>query len=301
MVLALAGWAAAGGVAVAETQVTTYIVKVQEERENTRWTLTEWLRIKERMKMMDVWLAMFSDPKKDKFQPELALSYGLTRGTYQRDSGTGDAASTRTGSLSGSAGKAQLWLTNIISSTIGVRTLNIDLGGEYYRRQTGELALTGASAAAGADAPAIGHGLTSQYYTGDLRIFGRNVQDSSLVLKYGRYVQKNAIFAEDEDAAAWSPRGAVAGAELQLYFFRWLGAEGNYLAFGDSSSAQGSAAQKGTYYDYLAYIEISLLRLQGGLYQEEWTMRDANDGEGAAGTERKTVEKGSIAGVKLQF
>ncbi len=37
----------------AETYVTTYVTKVQEQRKSTRWTLTEWLRIKERMKLMD--------------------------------------------------------------------------------------------------------------------------------------------------------------------------------------------------------------------------------------------------------
>ena len=61
-------------IARGDTQVTTYVIKTQEERQQTRWSMTEWLRIKERMKMMDVWLAMFSDPKKDKFQPELMLS-----------------------------------------------------------------------------------------------------------------------------------------------------------------------------------------------------------------------------------
>ena len=49
---------------LADTQVTTYVIKTQDERDQTRWTLTEWLRIKERMKMMDVWLAMFSDPRR---------------------------------------------------------------------------------------------------------------------------------------------------------------------------------------------------------------------------------------------
>ena len=60
------------------TTVTTYVVRTQEEREQTRWTLTEWLRIKERTKLMDVWLTMFSDPNKDKFRPALQCSAKLT-------------------------------------------------------------------------------------------------------------------------------------------------------------------------------------------------------------------------------
>jgi hypothetical protein len=80
----------------AETVVTTYVTKVQEERQTTRWTLTEWLRIKERMQMMDLWLAMFSDPKKDRFRPELVVSYSVTKGTVEKELANGtESASAR--------------------------------------------------------------------------------------------------------------------------------------------------------------------------------------------------------------
>ena len=103
--------------AQAETVVTTYVVKTQEERKSTRWTLTEWLRIKERMKMMDVWLAMFSDPQKDReFRPELNLVYQQNRGTMTLGDGEGESSS---GPMEGYSIKAQFWLTNLISSTTG--------------------------------------------------------------------------------------------------------------------------------------------------------------------------------------
>lgn len=287
-----------------ETQVTTYVIKTQEERENTRWTLTEWLKIKERMRMMDLWLAMFSDPKKDRFQPELMLSYGMTQGQYNYKAADGRAED---GGLSGATGKAQLWLTNLISSTVGIRMLNVDLGVEGFKRTSGGFAakqVTAAAAAAtdggtgssgAATDPLVGdRGFENEYYTGNLRIFGRNIQDSSLVLKYGRYSAKNTILDNVAESETTSQKGIVAGAELQLYVMRWLGAEGNVLKYGDATGAKGSEALSGTYVDYMGFVEISLLRLMGGVYQEEWsTTRDAEN--------VKTSERGTFAGLKLQL
>lgn len=265
------------------TTVTTYVTTVQDEREQTRWTLTEWLKIKERMRMMDLWLAMFSDPKKDRFQPELMLSYGMTRGTMEVTTGpTKDSAS-----LAGNTGRAQLWLTNLVSSTIGIRTLNIDLGGEAYQRQTGDFIKTAAVGSIDTVGASSGK-LRTRAYTGNLRIFGRNVQDSSLVLKYGRYDTVNSI-------ASLTKSGAAAGAEMNLYVFKWLGLEGTYMHYGDAKSARGNdTTQIGSYYDYQAYIEISLLRFSGGPYREDWTTVQ-ND------TEIKTTEKGYVGNVKLSF
>lgn len=260
------------------TTVTTYVTTVQEERETTRWTLTEWLRIKERMKMMDVWLAMFSDPKKDRFAPELMLSYGMTRGSLAHASGGAE----QTAALSGKAGKAQLWLTNLVSSTVGIRMLNVDLGVEGFQRQTGSFQPEAATGTTPVDeTPGDMRTLKTSYYSGNLRVFGKNVQDSSLVLKYGRYSTANAI------AGIQTTSGAAAGAELQLYLFRWLGLEGNYMRYDKAA---------GSYYDYQAYIEISLLRFSGGPYMEEWTKTSDE-----TGLEVKTKEKGYVGNVKLSF
>lgn len=38
--------------------VYTLIIKKQEEKKITRWSLAEWLRVKDRMKLMDMWLAL---------------------------------------------------------------------------------------------------------------------------------------------------------------------------------------------------------------------------------------------------
>ena len=276
----------AAGAPKSTTTVTTYVTTVQDEREQTRWTLTEWLKIKERMKMMDVWLALFSDPKKDQFQPELMLSYGMTRGTMTVDV----AGRTQTDALAGNVGRAQLWLTNLVSSTIGIRMLNIDLGLEGYQRLTGTFqpaAVAGSVTEPEGDA----HALRTRSYTGALRLFGKNVQDSSIVFKYGRYDTHNAL-------AGLTKSGAAAGAEMQLYLFKWLGVEGNYMAYGDAKTARGAdATQRGAYYDYQAYIEVSLLRLSGGPYREQWTSVGADPAVPAL----KTDETGYVANVKLSF
>jgi hypothetical protein len=40
--------------------VYTFVVKKQEEKKKTRWSLSEWLETRDRMQLMDLWLAMNS-------------------------------------------------------------------------------------------------------------------------------------------------------------------------------------------------------------------------------------------------
>lgn len=274
-------WGCFSSSAWAQAKVTTYVVKTQEERENTRWTLTEWLHIKERMKLMDVWLAMFSNPQKDKFSPELNLSYSIRRGEFTH---SGQSADTQAAQL-----KGQLWLTNLISSTFGVRTLNIDFGGEGFLQRS-----EGSSGSTSVGVNYSGHSPHVQYGTANFRIFGKNIQDSSLVLKYGQYRRDGHFGFLTAAGMPSSYRGIVAGAEMNLYVFKWLGLEGNYLSFGDTKRLGNDASREGTYYDYMAYIEISLIRFMGGYYHEEWRTE-------AVGVAYNTHEKGMLAGLKLQF
>ncbi len=275
----LGGWSSSSR---ADTVVTTYVTKVQEERQSTRWTLTEWLRIKERMKMMDVWLAMFSDPKKDTFRPELNLSYAVTRGAA--DAG---------GSVNGKQGRGQLWLTNLVSSTVGIRMLNIDLGLEgFHRDATWDDSVAGEAASLTAPGPsAVAGHFGHSYYT------GKSIQDSSIILKYGEFRATAPLVSDDTTAAdlvgaAKAARGKVAGAELQLYLFKWLGAEGTYTSFTGRRPGGDVPVASGTYIDYLGFVEISLLRLMVGRYEEEWQF------DNSAG-KATTKEHGVLGGVKL--
>jgi hypothetical protein len=296
--LMLAGGA---GTAGAQTVVTTYVTKVQEERETTRWTLTEWLRIKERMRMMDLWLAMFSDPQKDRFRPELVVSWSVTKGTAERElqNGTVSAAA------QGAQGRAQLWLTNLISSTVGIRTLNIDLGIEGLNRNTMRSAFTAEGETEAATAPAAlslatgssspeNRGFRHAWYAGSLRIFGKHVQDTSLVFKYGVYSSSSTEFSFAEDPQLATINGRMAGVDLQAYLFKWLGAESSMLIYGTKDDVKGTAFQRGGYYDYMGFFEVSLLRIMAGQYREDWRLSQD-------GADIKVTETGYIGGVKLQF
>ena len=279
------------------TQVTTYVTKTQEERQNTRFTLTEWLHIKERMKLMDVWLAMFSDPQKDKFHPELMLSGFATSGKVSYSAAGGEAES---GEVLGRTYLGQLWLTNIVSSTFGVRSLNIDFGIEGFLRQSTKFSSSGFTGADGtaAPTPAGSRQVELSSYSANLRVFGRNIQDSSLVLKAGQYTSKNTLIDPVNLAATNSAStGRMVGVDLQLYLLRALGAEGSYVSFGSSGTNEGPQASgitRGAYYNYEGFIEVSILRLMAGTYVETWDLT-------RQGQVVKSSERGYLAGVKLQF
>lgn len=280
-----------------QVSVTTYVTKVQEERQSTRWTLTEWLRIKERMKLMDVWLAMFSDPKKDRFRPEFNLAWLVTRSSMERR--TGDSLSLSEGTASGHTGRAQFWATNLVSSTLGIRTVNIDFGIEGGQHDSGvmvdKLALTPSDTRSPVSAK-------TTWYTGNLRLFGKNIQDSSLVIKYGMMQTTNSLqLPSDEFATTNSQRsdatlssGTMAGAELQLYLFKWLGVEGTYHAYSPIHVAYSDHTLEGQYGEALGFIEISVLRLMVGRYEEQWDAKWDT-------VETRSREWGYLAGLKVQI
>jgi hypothetical protein len=272
-------------------RVVTYIEDVQEERKSTRWTLTEWLRIKERMKLMDVWLAMFSDPKKSKFAPELSLEYGQSQGlslfTY------GDAAefndstwSRREADHKKEQGRLQFWFTNLVSSTTGLRTLDIDLGLEaafvnrfMVEQQT--LEHTALPALTTATDKLQRGGVT-------LRIFGANEQDSFLVGKIGKFNRSSGFV----DSPFASTSGTYYGGEMALYLLKFLGAEGQYLAFKPQLSEEAKA--KASHLDYGAFLEIYNVRFIYGVYDHVWSQEQE-------GQRLDSRERGRMLTVRLYF
>ena len=264
---------------------TNYVVHIQDDRYQNRWTLTEWLRIKERMRMMDLWLALFSDPKKDKiFKPELSLTYGLLNGLTLQDQG----GILSTYNQKSAMQKGQIWLTNLVSSSVGIRTLNIEIGFEVMKRVTeriDEVSLPGTNTE-----PLMGTP-SQKHWAGLLRVFGKNIQDSSLIFKYGQYTYPGHLGWSEVNSQ--SLHGLMAGGELSLYLFKWLGMEGNYYQFGDESSLQ-STQISGRYFDYMAYMEVSILRVMLGVYAEEWETDDGLQ-------DTKLNGGGTFSGIKLQI
>ncbi|HET9238468.1 MAG TPA: hypothetical protein VFO10_14505 [Oligoflexus sp.] len=272
-------------------RVVTYIEDVQEERKSTRWTLTEWLRIKERMKMMDVWLAMFSDPKKDKFAPELSLQYGQSRGLSLFR--YGDAADFQDSTWATSEtehkkehGRLQFWFTNLVSSTTGLRTLDIDLGIEasfINRFMVEQQTLTPAAF------PALATGTDKTQLSGvNLRIFGANEQDSFLVGKIGKF-NRSSGFADSPFA---STSGTYYGGEMALYFLRFLGAEGQYLSFKPQLSDAEKA--KASNIEYGAFLEIYNVRFIYSLYDHNWSQEKE-------GVRLDSREQGRMLTLRLYF
>lgn len=264
------------------TTVTTYVTKTQQEREQTRFTLTEWLRIKERMKLMDVWLAMFSKPK-EIFSPELYLKYSIGKG----ESILANNDSQSSGFISEQI-DAQLWLTNLFSSTTNLRTVNIDLGFQGHQTQS-------KSTIESLNALALGESEKKQQTTSlmmCLRLFGKNIQDSSLVIKGGRYNSNDGYNFIDPASFKFDHQGSVAGADLQLYLFKWLGVTGNYLQY--KSETKDRTKLNGIYHDYMAFVEISLLRFMFGKFQETWNDADLE-------TPQLFKGDGLISGIQLQL
>src|SRR5690606_13045322 len=112
--------------------------------------------------------------------------------------------------------------------------------------------------------------------------------------KYGQFTSKNAVPYWQDEEEQKSYTGNVAGADLNLYLLNFLGLEGNYLQYGNGQSLKGDDGFKGAYYDYSAFIEISLLRLSVGNYHEAWSFSNQ-------GSQINTTETGFIGGAKLQF
>ena len=305
--LLVASLLTSGAPLFAETVVTTYVVKTQEQRASTRWTLTEWLHVKERMKLMDVWLAMFSDPQKDRFRPELNLSYGLLQADVALATSDGE---TKSGSMNSQSLKGQLWLTNILTGTVGVRSLNIDLGFEAGSKGTtspysqSETDTTEPAALSLIDADALPRKHSTEYGSANLRIFGKNIQDTSLVLKYGKYSLHNSMLGTFDDATVAltkegvtvSQDGVLAGAEMQLYLLKFLGAEATYHAYGGKNDLSNKQQSSGNYHEYLAFVEVSFIRFMVGRYQENWTLKRPIDQK-----KFESSESGTFTGVKVQF
>ncbi len=277
--------------------VTTYVQETQKERKDTRFTVTEWLRIKERMKEMDLWLALLNDPAKKEFRPEMDLAWAKSTSRVGIEPDDGEAS--EHGDLAGYRFAGQVWLTNLVSSKFGIRTLNVDMGGEGGLRRTGGMTL----AAGGSDtsAPAT-RDLDRQYWSVNFRVFGKNIQDSSLVFKAGRWGAINRVpIGAAHEGTPTSRGGMWGGATMNLYVLPWLGLEGAYSSFGGKASMTAAAGEpQGSATEWGGFIEISLLRLSLKRYAEvwDWPLKNAASGDSSMAA---LHEAGTYAGVQLML
>lgn len=244
--------------AFAQTKrIVTYIEDVQEERKSTRWTLTEWLRIKERMKMMDVWLAMFSKPQ-EKFAPE--ISFGYVKGVGEAEFSpsqtalTPDSHDLRT--MKTEEARLQFWFTNLVSGTTGLRTLNIDIGLEGKVRNR-FLENKASLSPSGAEEWKPSTQKLSQAGV-NLRLFGASSQDSGLVVKGGKFERESGFTSIEKSS------GTYFGGELSLYFLSFLGAEGTYYQYRDANKNDSTSIEG------MGFLEIYNVRVGYGQARRDW-------------------------------
>lgn len=267
----------------------TVIVKVieqrQEQRKSTRWTLTEWLRIKERMKMMDVWLAMFS-PKEPEFTPELNL-YGRKRLASMEISTSQESPFAYEGEEKGFS----VWLTNLVSSSTGIRTLNIDIGFEGGNYTADKVTGEAASPVTGSDEK---FKISTTSAGVNLRILGSHSQDNSLVLGVGRETSSGDFSRSTSGDFLYTDYGGqYQKALMKLYLAGFLGIEGEYRSTEVTVSSNVDAVQKfdKTTTRYGAFIEISLLRFEYFVVEETKKFSDFDD----------VTTKGQAFGLMLQI
>jgi hypothetical protein len=294
-------------VTLGRTVVTNYITQVQEERQDTRFTLTQWLLIKERMRMMDLWLAMFTEPNQSKFRPELSLSYFKTNSNFNR---------LPKETLQGKNIRGQLWLTNLISSKVGVRMLNVDIGGGFEREEhsfQGGIIPSGLSqigSQSNGQIPSVENESGSrsnersqgvsrlQSFMGNLRLFGKHIQDSSLVLKYGEYRYQGFDPTGISLLETITSKGPLLGAELTIYVSSWLGLNGQYQTLGMEPTGSQSGLFGADLSEGQLFIEVSLLRLTAGGFQRRWTSQESK----AKGIEIPDVKQsGVLTGLQLNL
>lgn len=268
-----------------EVVVVKVIEKRQEERKSTRWSLTEWLRIKERIKLMDVWLAMFSTPKPT-FSPELNLYHRMISTSFDS---TEYEALLKGGTESG----AEIWLTNLVSASTGLRTLNIDLGFSAASKKYDSpfnLDLKQSSLA-----PSLAASFSPEVSRTEvnLRILGSHSQDTSLVFGFGKEIGKSDVGVNSTQAIAASDYDAFSKmARLKIYLTSWLGLEGEFReSYGDIEDNADRIRMNKQTTSYGGFLEVSLLRFDYFIFEETRTY----DGSELFNT------TGFATGVKLQL
>lgn len=279
------------------SKVIISVEETQEERKELRWTLTEWLRIKERMKMMDVWLAMNSNPAKDTFKPEIQLAYWQARGEYQLDTGVdGTMEKYMTANDSSNEGRIQLYLTNLVTAATGWKVPNIDLGLEalYIAHKFTNKTFNPPNTT---PLTSVESPFTMTGYL-NFRLLGNNVQDTSLTAKVGYYAGKRGF--DTTTPLTLEPEGFTYAGEFVFYLFSFFGLDASFNRWGTTTSLDGNQEQRGTRYDYGAFIEIYLLRIGGGYFKEMWEFSEIDEVTGQRG-QLKSVVSGMQFSAKLSF
>lgn len=217
--------------------VITIVHQRQEKKKNLRWTLTEWLRIKERMQLMDIWLAMVSNPAKDPFSVELGLHYNHR----QLDNKLGNGSQSTDSTVIAREAQVSLMLDNLVSQSTGMRTLNIDFGlGAFAEKRDREV---------------FGYGAI-------FRLFGDTNQDTALDFHI-YYHHQSIDYVYGNTRLTGKLEGILLRTRFQFYLLSALGLHAVYDHYPTSARAytEPMITMGGYRYEYGAFIEIAVIRI----------------------------------------
>lgn len=270
-----------------KTIVHHYYHGTQEQRKSTRFTILEWLKIKKRIKEMDVWLAMYSNPKKAVFRPELKLSYTLHRAEQNVD--TAGIEGTAIHQHVNRRLRGQLFLTNLITSTLRTKLLNIDMGFEMSVDESHPLDGTAryfprTSLTEGFSTEAL-YGYRSIDQAVTMRLLGSHIQDSSLILSYGKTQQ---TFTPTGGEGATVAEGTTLGLESSLYLTSFFALHGKWRRDNGAGLFHSNRREVG------ATVDIGLFGITGGLF-------DYSRSRNFSGGDATVPVKGQFVGLNVNF
>ena len=114
--------------------VYTVIVKKQEEKSKTRWSLSEWLETRDRMRLQDLWLALHSSSPYEFF---LAGNYQINQTSLARNFNTYEGSAGAFVSIFGLEGHLSSGLFQIISGLFDLRIFGFHDQGTQITLQLG--------------------------------------------------------------------------------------------------------------------------------------------------------------------
>lgn len=274
-----------------KTVIHHYYHGTQKERKSTRFTILEWLKIKKRIKEMDVWLAMYSSPEKAKFRPELKLAYTLNRCAQ-----TLDAAGAKTAVAHQQMNrrlKGQLFLTNLITSTLRAKLLNIDIGFEMTSDASHPVAGTAKVFPRTSLEPGFSieklYSYDATRQAVNVRLLGSHIQDSSLMVKYGTIHEKVSGPASAEVSAR---KGSYYELESMIYLTSWFAIHGSWQK--DEAKVKAEPLIHSQRRELGATIDIGLIGITGGIF--DFSRQKDFDAEAAT-----APIKGQFVGIAVNF
>lgn len=223
-----------------------YIGQTQSRRKNERFDILSW--ITENKKIVAAQNAKMSSSKGGAwFTPDLTLQYYTGSGDISREG-------VKFGNLTETTTRGQLFLDDFFSAGNQSRSINIDVGAEYYQTMAEKFKVDPTSTQLDYQYNEQGGALL-------LRPFGRSSQDTGLFVKGGYLdrVERGHFFNNLID---YHIRGTYLGAEAKLYLLPFLGAQAEYQALLETTVDELSGKVKFSKLQYSGFLEIFLLQLK---------------------------------------